>query len=246
MKKLIFILVATVSVVFSSCKTEIDITGVELNEQILTVYVGDSADLVASILPGNADGIVAWSTSDAEVATVKDGVVKGIAEGTANIVASVGGFTATCAVTVTKKPYNASNDGIVGEWQSSGANVAVLLSTYFSIDSIYANFNDNNTYLVESFSNGAKTTYSGVYTQTKSSTGSIWTIKLEQSTPTAVTSEGIFEVTSSNSVYTMKYEVVQTSPSIGATPPTPEAGFGSSNGGLLLTMNVQTFVRFAE
>ena len=48
--------------------------------------------------------------------------------------------------------------GIVGEWYSSGANVAVLLSYYFGVDSIYAKFNDDNTYLVESFADGAKTT----------------------------------------------------------------------------------------
>lgn len=246
MKKLIFILVAAVSFVFTSCKTEVDVTGVELNEETLTVYVGDSADLVASVLPDNADGIVTWSTSNAAVAIVNEGVIKGVAEGTANIVASVGDFTATCVVTVTKKPYNSSTDGITGEWQSSGANVAVLLSYYFSIDSIYAKFNENNTYVVESYANGAKTTYSGIYTQTKPTTGTIWKIKLEQSTPTAVTSEGIFEVTSSNSVYTMKYEVVQTSPSIGATAPTQEGGFGSSNGGALLTTNVQTFLRLTE
>jgi hypothetical protein len=146
--------------------------------------------------------------------------------------------------------YNPTTDGLIGEWQSSGTNVAALLKVYFKVDSIYANFKDNNTYLVESFSAGAKTTYAGVFTQTKSTTGSIWTIKLEQSTPTAVTSEGIFEITTvkSNNVdnYTMKYEVVQTTPSIGATPPTPAAGFGSSNGGALLLMNVQNFAKIVK
>lgn len=146
--------------------------------------------------------------------------------------------------------YNPTTDGLIGEWQSSGANVAALLKVYFKVDSIYANFKDNNTYLVESFSAGAKTTYAGVFTQTKSTTGAIWTIKLEQSTPTAVTSEGIFEITTVKSTtvdnYTMKYEVVQTTPSIGATPPTPAAGFGSSNGGALLLMNVQNFAKIVK
>jgi hypothetical protein len=56
--------------------------------------------------------------------------------------------------------------GIVGEWYSSGDNVAVLLS-YFFVDSIYAKFNSDNTYLVESFADGAKTTYSGTYSTGK-------------------------------------------------------------------------------
>ncbi|MFA5974308.1 MAG: hypothetical protein WC780_18310 [Lentimicrobiaceae bacterium] len=141
--------------------------------------------------------------------------------------------------------YDPAADGIVGEWQSSGTNVAPLLA-YFTIDSIYAKFNVNNTYHVESFtSTGTKTTYEGTYTQAKSSTGSIWTIILNQSTPSAVTSEGMFEITKVTSGYTMKYEVVQTQPSLG-TPPTPAAGFGSTSGGALGTNNVQTFVQIVK
>lgn len=158
-------------------------------------------------------------------------------------------FTA-CEESVEEDVYNPTTDGLIGEWQSSGTNVAALLKTYFKVDSIYANFKDNNTYVVESFSSGAKTTYAGVFTQTKSTTGNIWTIKLEQSTPTAVTSEGIFEITTvataKSTSYTMKYEVVQTTPSIGATPPTPAAGFGSSNGGALKQTNVQNFAKIIK
>lgn len=136
--------------------------------------------------------------------------------------------------------------GIVGEWYSSGDNVAVLLSTYFFVDSIYAKFERNNTYLVESFADGAKTTYSGTYSQTKSGTGTIWNITLNQSTPTPVTSVGIFDISTETDPYTMQYEVVQTQPDIGSTPPTAEAGFGSTNGGALLTWNIQHFIKMGD
>jgi len=142
--------------------------------------------------------------------------------------------------------YNPSSDGIVGEWYSSGANVSTLLVTYFAIDSIYAKFEANNTYLVESYASGAKTTYTGTFTQEKSGTGSIWNIVLNQSAPIAVTSEGIFEITDVKSGYTMKYEVAQTEPNIGATAPTAAAGFGSTSGGVLGTANVQTFVKMVK
>lgn len=158
------------------------------------------------------------------------------------ILISVAIVFTSCKKSTEEDVYDPATDGLVGEWQSSGSNVAVLLSYYFGVDSIYAKFSDNNTYLVESYANDTKTIYSGTYAQEKSGTGQIWTIVLNQSTPTAVTSEGIFEITSDNSEFTMKYEVVQTTPSIGATPPTPEAGFGSSNGGALGTTNVQTFL----
>jgi hypothetical protein len=155
------------------------------------------------------------------------------------------GFT-SCKKSTEEDVYNPADDGMVGEWQSSGANVSVLLSTYFQIDSIYAKFNSNNTYTVESFAAGTKVTYTGTFAQTKPATGTIWNIVLNQSAPTAVTSEGIFEITKVDNVYTMKYEVVQTEPNIGATAPTVAGGFGSSSGGALGTMNVQTFLQIVK
>lgn len=124
------------------------------------------------------------------------------------------------------------------EYQSSGANVAPLLAGLFGTDSIYANFKLDNTYLVEQYdTNGVKIEFTGTFSQSESGTGSIWDITLNQSTPSQLTAMGIFEINGS----TLSYEVVQTDPAIGATPPTAAAGFGSSNGGALGTSNVQVF-----
>lgn len=128
--------------------------------------------------------------------------------------------------------------GIQGTWQSSGSDVAPLLVTLFGTDSIYADFRTDFTYTVEQYdSTGAKLTLSGVYTQEKSNVGDIYEIEVNQSTPAALVSEGIFEVIGS----TMRYEIVQTSPDIGATPPTPADGFGSTNGGAFGNLNVQVY-----
>lgn len=159
------------------------------------------------------------------------------------ILISVALIVSACKKSEEVEVYNPSTDGVVGTWISEGSNVSVLLQTYFAIDSITATFESNNTYLVESYSAGAKTTYAGTYVQTKPSSGTIWTIVLNQSTPTAVTSEGIFEITGTSPNFTMKYEVAQTEPNIGATAPTVEGGFGSTSGGALSTWNVQTFVK---
>ncbi len=130
--------------------------------------------------------------------------------------------------------------GAQGEWQSSGSDVAPLLVTLFNTDSIYVNFGTDMTYTVEQYdSSGAMLTLSGVYTQTKSGTDNIYDVLLEQTSPGVLTSEGIFEITGT----TMKYEVVQTLPDIGATPPSATGGFGSTNGGALGTLNVQTYQR---
>lgn len=129
-------------------------------------------------------------------------------------------------------------EGIQGEWASAGSDVAPILSSLFGTDSIYANFRTDFSYTVEQFdTNGTKLTLSGVYTQTKSSEGNIYTIEVNQSSPAALVSEGIFEVSGS----TMRYEIVQTSPDIGATPPTPAGGFGSTNNGALGNINIQVY-----
>lgn len=99
----IFFIFAAVAVLFASCKSEVEITGITLDEATLSVAVGDTATLTATLLPKGSEGDVAWTSSNSEVATVKAGEVIGIKEGTANIIATVGSFSATCAVTVTKK-----------------------------------------------------------------------------------------------------------------------------------------------
>lgn len=139
-------------------------------------------------------------------------------------------------------------EGVQGRWYSSGANVAVLLASEpFNIDSIYAEFKTDLTYHVESFdTDGVRTTFTGVYEQRPSGTGNIWTIKLTQNVPTAVTSEGIFEVHTNEVPHRMRYEVLQTEPALGFAPPTPEAGFGSTAGGAFLTTNIQTFLRITN
>ncbi len=144
---------------------------------------------------------------------------------------------------------NLSQDlGIIGQWYSSGDNVAPLLVTYFDVDSVYAHFMDNNTYQVEQYNIGNTSgtpdlTFTGTYAIEKSTEGEIWTIEIIQELPYAATSEGIFEIKQSPEV--LWYEVVQTSGTQN-TPPTPEEGFGSSNGGTLGDTNIQKFLRITE
>lgn len=160
------------------------------------------------------------------------------------ILIAVATVFSACKKSDVEDVYKPAEDGLVGKWASKGSDVAPLLVNYFNVDSVTADFKTNNTYAVVSYSKGVPTNYVGIYVQTKPVSGTIWTIKLNQSTPTAVTSEGIFEITAVGTTsFKMKYEVVQTEPNIGATPPTATAGFGSSSGGALGQMNVQNFVK---
>ncbi|MFW5708308.1 MAG: carboxypeptidase-like regulatory domain-containing protein [Bacteroidota bacterium] len=141
-----------------------------------------------------------------------------------------------------------AESGIVGTWVSEGDNVAPLLAEYLDIVKIDAEFRTDGTYTVYSYtSEEVETVFEGIYTQNKTTYGQIWEITLEQTVPSAVTSEGIFEITvnPAGGPRTMMYEVVQTNPSLG-TAPTAAEGFGSSSGGTLGDTNIQHYVEVVE
>lgn len=142
----------------------------------------------------------------------------------------------------------AKDQGIIGKWYSSGDNVAPLLVTYFSVDSLYAEFKDDGTYTVEQYNIGNTTStpnfvFTGNYTVEKSNVSEIWNIEINQVETYAATVSGIFEVKTSPEV--LWYEVVQTSGTANV-PPTAAAGFGSSNGGYFGNDNIQKFIRITE
>lgn len=132
------------------------------------------------------------------------------------------------------------SDPIVGVWLSEGLNVPYgLRIAPFKVKKITATFNDNKSYtVVQVDSANVQTTFTGTYATTvsvKTDTASasltkgavINNIVASQATPTVVTATGIFAISSTN----MSYEVIQTSPSLGVNPPTPDAGFGSTSVG---------------
>ena len=77
-------------------------TTVTLNVQEMTLLVGQTDKLKATVDSGNTTGQeIMWSSSNPSVAFVSsDGTVLGVAEGTAFITATYGSASATCVVTV--------------------------------------------------------------------------------------------------------------------------------------------------
>jgi uncharacterized protein YjdB len=80
----------------------IAVAGVRLSESSLQLSKGESHTLAASVLPDNAsDKAVQWTSSDTSVATVdQNGTITAIGVGKTTITASVGGFSASCSVSV--------------------------------------------------------------------------------------------------------------------------------------------------
>ncbi|MDR3236422.1 MAG: Ig-like domain-containing protein [Prevotellaceae bacterium] len=120
MKKYLFpfcvlLALGTASAVFTSCgddkdepkkeNTPVAVTGISLDKTTLALAIGEEYNLTATVTPANAtDKTVTWQTSDPTKATVLDGKVIAVAEGTATITAKAGDKTATCVVTVVPDP----------------------------------------------------------------------------------------------------------------------------------------------
>lgn len=126
-------------------------------------------------------------------------------------------------------------DVIVGKWR---APVPAPILTSF-VDSIHVEFKNNQTYLVKSFKDGGITELAGTYVAS-AGVGNIRNISLDQATPTTLTTSGIYRVVGNE----LTYEVAQSQPAqAGVTPPTAEAGFGSTSGGAFGVLNVQNYVK---
>jgi hypothetical protein len=124
---------------------------------------------------------------------------------------------------------------IVGTWLSEGKNVAPILVDLAGTASITATFEDVAYDVATVDMDGQEVQFTGVYTVEPSGVGNIMNITLEQSAPQTVTSEGIYEIDSSTTPPTLRYEVVQTVPDVGAQAPTAELGFGGTGLGADLT-----------
>lgn len=90
-----------------SPSTPVAVSGVALNKKVATINVGKTVTVKATVTPANAaNKTLAWTSSNRTVATVSNGVVKGVKAGRVVITAKTtdgSNISATCTVTV-KQP----------------------------------------------------------------------------------------------------------------------------------------------
>ena len=126
----------------------ISVTEVTLDKSALSLEVGQTGTLTATVSPENATNKnVTWSTSDSSIATVSNGTVTAVAAGTATITVTTvdGEKTATCAVTVSAAGPVANVDYVLADTLVNGK------------DYLVANGDTGSVYLVSNEANGSKT-----------------------------------------------------------------------------------------
>lgn len=108
--------IASCSVTVS--KKAVPVTGVTLSKTSLSLNIGKTEILVATVSPDNATNkTVTWTSSNPSVASVDSGgKVTARAEGSATITAKVGDKTATCAVTITASAIGGSEGTGEEDW----------------------------------------------------------------------------------------------------------------------------------
>lgn len=101
------VVLALALVAFAACGNgpeTVAATGISLDKTTASVAVGGTVTITATVTPEDSTDAVTWASDDEDVATVKGGVVTGVAAGEATITAKAGDKTASCEVTVTPAP----------------------------------------------------------------------------------------------------------------------------------------------
>ena len=116
------VVTASLDGVSASCEVTVvrepvPVAGVFLDKAVLNIFEGGSGELKATFTPKDAtDTVFVWESSDPSVASVAEGVVSGIGEGSAVVTVSCGSVSASCKVRVygasTLNPIPFADEGV--------------------------------------------------------------------------------------------------------------------------------------
>ena len=105
-------------------ETYVPATGITLSTTALTMQKYKYISLIATVTPATTTDAVVWKSDNEEVATVSEkGVVTAVATGTANITATAGKYSATCAITVEEATFITCAQAVEIASKVSGDNV---------------------------------------------------------------------------------------------------------------------------
>lgn len=104
-KSIITAFAVTLSFLFTSCDKDVNVSGVQITPEEVTLGIGETQKLTVTVEPSDAtDPTYSLESSDPSVAAVQNDVVTAVAPGEAVITATTadGSLKATCKVTVVK------------------------------------------------------------------------------------------------------------------------------------------------
>ena len=180
---------------------EVKATSITISPSSLNIKPGETKTLTATIAPKNTTDTIVWKSGNTQIATVTDGVVKGVKEGTVKITAYAKdnkAVKATCSVKVSKTTiYNNMSKSSLQQGKSQSTNSSwrmncASVSEYY-IKKLYgetpkfdpsSNFTsssgyrvDNPTDLKNAIDNGklARIHVAG-YRSTRNPTGTHWVV----------------------------------------------------------------------
>ncbi|MCE1167386.1 MAG: hypothetical protein LWX70_04750 [Sphingobacteriia bacterium] len=135
--------------------------------------------------------------------------------------------------------------GLIGKWYSTGENLSAKLKDEYKADSVCVEFTQEKTYEMKIFISGNETDepdtlLSGTYKQIRTGKNLIWGIEMTQTVPFESQFSGIQYFDDETDLLWL--EVVRTDSGID-TPPTLEAGFGSSNQGVSGNDFIQKYIK---
>lgn len=122
MKNYLLSILAAVAVLCTACggddePAEVNATGVKLDKAMVVLEIGESTTVKATLAPENATNKnVKWDVKNTAIATVNNGVVKGVAVGETELTVTTvdGGHTATIPVKVVAQSVKVTAIKLVG------------------------------------------------------------------------------------------------------------------------------------
>lgn len=118
----------------STCKVTVEalskkVASVSLNKQEVNLVAGETETLKVTINPSYAENKnVKWESSDKSIATIKDGVITAVKEGTTEIkvISEDGNKEAICKVTVTAPPIKSIKFKTENQTITVGTNIKLI------------------------------------------------------------------------------------------------------------------------
>ncbi len=113
----------------------VPVSSITLDKTTLSLAVGESATLTATVKPDDAtDKTVTWSSSDESVVKVDNGKVTALTTGQAKITAAVGNITVSCDVAVYQSDnviiYTTTDKKVLTPYNEDAFGSAIVSNTY--------------------------------------------------------------------------------------------------------------------